>query len=179
MSNKNEITRSLVLKMNSHSIIFNWIKNYLWNGKPILQSFNQTLEHYREDTQGIILDITIEDVKKEIIKYTLSLETEAGLNKFINEEKFSCMKKSFKSLMEEIELPFKNKNELQRFIMDNIIPEIAGDKTKHTTQCTAENGEIGDFFYNGIYPSEYKRTSPIFKELSELFMYARNNGIRT
>jgi len=50
-------------------------------------------------------------------------------------------------------------------------------KTKYCTQCTAENGQIGCFLYEGVYPSNYKRTSGIFPSLLELYYYCRDNNI--
>lgn len=45
-------------------------------------------------------------------------------------------------------------------------------------QCRAANGEIGSFFFIGDSPHEYKPVSPVFKDLAELFPWARENGWR-
>lgn len=51
------------------------------------------------------------------------------------------------------------------------------DKTSYCTQCTAENGQEGDFGFTGVYPTNYIRTTPIFNDLGELFMYFKENNI--
>ena len=47
---------------------------------------------------------------------------------------------------------------------------------KHTTECSDEIGNIGSFYFDGIYPTNYKRTSPTFKDLIDLFNW-RNEQI--
>jgi len=40
---------------------------------------------------------------------------------------------------------------------------------EHTVQCTDINGLVGDFYYEGVYPTNYIQISPTFKELIDLF----------
>jgi galactokinase/mevalonate kinase-like predicted kinase len=115
--------KSHVLKVNMKHVIFNWIKFYFWDGKNVKDSFQNTLTYYRKMTD-VEQDITSDEIKKYIIDYIQQLENESAMNNLIKELKFTHIKRSFKDLMEDAELNFNNKKELQQFIINEIIPVV-------------------------------------------------------
>lgn len=116
-----QLKTSQVLKCNKEIITLNFIKHVIWHNLNINKLKDKIVCYYWE-LSNIEKDLTYNEIKQFLNKYIDSLKCDKNMNIFIKRLKSYHTKEnlSFNRLMLEEGIPFKNKKELQFFIINYI-----------------------------------------------------------
>jgi hypothetical protein len=116
--------RSFVLNANKEFMVLNWIKSNVWNKQDFQVSFDNTMSHESTIT-GLEMDMKLQDVREFLINYVESLRNDNVFNKFLERiYKTYCFRCNFKKFAENEQIPFEDKDQLHRFLINNMIGSL-------------------------------------------------------
>ena len=117
---------SNILDVNKEIMLLNVIKHNLWNRGDIIDLYKEKLQ-YTFEYKNIDYNMNRTEIQEYFINFIKSLENKKEFDKFINRLKYYEINKiSDQKLFKahEIDNHFDNRNDLQYFILNKVLPEV-------------------------------------------------------
>ena len=117
---------SNILDVNKEIMLLNVIKHNLWNRGDIIDLYKEKLQ-YTFEYKNIDYNMNRTEIQEYFINFIKSLENKKEFDKFINRLKYYEINKiSDQKLFKEHEIDdhFNNRNDLQYFILNKVLPEV-------------------------------------------------------
>lgn len=117
---------SNILDANKEIMLLNVIKHNLWNRGDIIDLYKKKLQ-YTFEYKNIDYNMNKTEIQEYFINFIKSLENKKEFDKFINKLKYYEINKiSDQKLFKEHEIDdhFNNRNDLQYFILNEVLPEV-------------------------------------------------------
>lgn len=117
---------SNILDVNKEIMLLNVIKHNLWNRGDIIDLYKEKLQ-YTFEYKNVDYNMNRTEIQEYFINFIKSLENKKEFDKFINRLKYYEINKiSDQKLFKahEIDDHFNNRNDLQYFILNEVLPEV-------------------------------------------------------
>ena len=117
---------SNILDVNKEIMLLNVIKHNLWNRGDIIDLYKEKLQ-YTFEYKNVDYNMNRTEIQEYFINFIKSLENKKEFDKFINRLKYYEINKiSDQKLFKahEIDNHFDNRNDLQYFILNKVLPEV-------------------------------------------------------
>ena len=117
---------SNILDVNKEIMLLNVIKHNLWGIGDIIDLYKEKLQ-YTFEYKNIDYNMNRTEIQEYFINFIKSLENKKEFDKFINRLKYYEINKiSDQKLFKahEIDDHFNNRNDLQYFILNEVLPEV-------------------------------------------------------
>lgn len=117
---------SNILDVNKEIMLLNVIKHNLWNRGDIIDLYKEKLQ-YTFEYKNVDYNMNRTEIQEYFINFIKSLENKKEFDKFMNRLKYYEINKiSDQKLFKahEIDDHFNNRNDLQYFILNKVLPEV-------------------------------------------------------
>ena len=117
---------SNILDVNKEIMLLNVIKHNLWGRGDIIDLYKEKLQ-YTFEYKNVDYNMNRTEIQEYFINFIKSLENKKEFDKFINRLKYYEINKiSDQKLFKahEIDDHFNNRNDLQYFILNEVLPEV-------------------------------------------------------
>ena len=117
---------SNILDVNKEIMLLNVIKHNLWNRGDIIDLYKEKLQ-YTFEYKNVDYNMNRTEIQEYFINFIKSLENKKEFDKFINRLKYYEINKiSDQKLFKahEIDNHFDNRNDLQYFVLNKVLPEV-------------------------------------------------------
>ena len=117
---------SNILDVNKEIMLLNVIKHNLWNRGDIIDLYKEKLQ-YTFEYKNVDYNMNKTEIQEYLKNFIKSLENKTEFDKFINRLKYYEINKiSDQKLFKahEIDDHFNNRNDLQYFILNEVLPEV-------------------------------------------------------